>query len=172
MIVLGIDPGTAKMGWGVVEKKKGKSKNKKRRSQGSKVSIRHVAHGMFKTPSSEPKGKRLASLKQEVGQLLKEYKVDEVVAEKIFFNINKKSAISVSQALGTVHLVAAELNVPVYEYNALEVKLLIAGHGRADKKIVQAEIKKKLRLKKHPTPVHAADALAVACCHILKNNGT
>lgn len=168
MIVLGIDPGTAKMGWGVVEKKKRKGRNKKRRSQSSKVSIRYVAHGMLKTPSSESKGKRLASLKREVGQLLREYQVDEIAAEKVFFNINKKSAISVSQALGTVHLVAAELNVPIYEYNALEAKLLIAGHGRADKKFVQKEIKKRLRLKKHPTPVHAADALAVACCHILK----
>lgn len=172
MIVLGIDPGTAKMGWGIVKKQQIKGKNKKKRSRGSKVSIKHIGHGMIKTPSDDSKGKRLASLKQEVGQLLREYQVDEVAAEKVFFNINKKSAINVSQALGTVHLVAAELNVPIYEYNALEAKLLIAGHGRADKKFVQDQMKKRLRLKKHPTPIHAADALAIACCHILKSNET
>lgn len=172
MVILGIDPGTAKMGWGIVKKQQIKGKDKKKHSRGSKVSIKHIDHGMIKTPSTDPKGKRLASLKQGVGQLLKEYKVDEVVAEKIFFNINKKSAISVSQALGVVHLAAAELNIPVYEYNALEAKRLITGYGRADKKVVQKELKKKLRLKKHPTPVHVADALAVAYCHILKDNET
>jgi len=156
MIVLGIDPGTAKMGWGIVKKQK--------------AGVKYIDHGLIKTPSTDSRGRRLLSLRQEVEQLLKEHEVDEVVVEKIFFNINKRSAISVGQALGIVHLAAAELDIPVYEYNALEVKLFIAGHGRADKKVVQKEMKKRLRLKKHPTPVHASDALATALCHILKNN--
>lgn len=172
MIVLGIDPGTAKMGWGIIKHQKSKSSAKGGSTSGGKkqnLGIKHIGHGLIKTPSSETVGRRLTTLKQEVGQLLREHEVDEVAVEKIFFNINKKSAIRVAQALGVVHLAASELDIPVYEYNALEAKLLIAGHGRADKKVVQLEMKKRLRLKKHPTPVHAADALAVALCHILKN---
>lgn len=165
MIVLGIDPGTAKMGWGIIKAQSSKSKVQSPR-------VKYVAHGLIKTPSTDSRGKRLSSLRQEVKQLLKEHEVAEVAIEKIFFNINKKTALSVAQALGIVHLAASELDLPVYEYNALEVKLLIAGHGRADKKIVQNEMKKRLRLKKHPTPTHASDALAVAYHHILRNNET
>lgn len=171
MIVLGIDPGTAQMGWGIVQL----TANSKQRTAGRKPKavsrklIKYIDHGMIKTPSTDSRGKRLSCLRCEVEKLLREYEVDEVVVEKIFFNINKRSAISVGQALGIVHLAAAELEIPVYEYNALEVKLFIAGHGRADKKVVQKEMKKRLRLKKHPTPVHASDALATALCHILRS---
>lgn len=176
MIVLGIDPGTAKMGWGIIKKQKTNLSARAKRGEGcrsrkGKISIKYIDHGTIKTPSADPKGRRLVSIKQKVDHLIREYEIDEIAAEKIFFNINKRSAISVSQALGIVHLVAAEQDIPVYEYNALEVKLLLAGYGRADKKIVQTKIKRRLRLKKHPTPVHAADALAVALCHILKRNG-
>lgn len=173
MIVLGIDPGTAKMGWGIVRKVSakggsafgGKSSKSKVQSPGAQ----YVAHGLIKTPSADSRGRRLSCLRCEVERLLKEHEVAEVAVEKIFFNINKKTAISVSQALGIVHLAAADMGIPVFEYNALAVKRLLTGYGRADKKVVQLEIKKRLRLKKHPTPVHAADALAVALCHILKN---
>ncbi|PJC22478.1 crossover junction endodeoxyribonuclease RuvC [candidate division WWE3 bacterium CG_4_9_14_0_2_um_filter_48_10] len=166
MIILGIDPGTAKMGWGIIQYQKSQPKAGPPRAE----KIKHLGHGLIKTPSSDSIGKRLAVLKEEVEHLLKEHKVDEVVVEKIFFNINKRSAISVGQALGIVHLAAAEFDIPVYEYNSLEVKLLLAGYGRADKKVVQKEMKRRLRLKKHPTPVHAADALAAAFCHILKTH--
>lgn len=160
MIVLGIDPGTAQMGWGIVESSKFKDQKSK---------IKYIDHGLIKTPSTDSRGKRLSCLRCEIGGLLREYEVAEVAVEKIFFNINRKTALSVSQAVGIVHLAAADLDIPVFEYNALEVKRLITNHGRADKKVVQKEMKKRLRLKKHPTPVHAADALAVAYCHILKN---
>jgi crossover junction endodeoxyribonuclease RuvC len=163
MIVLGIDPGTAQMGWGIVQKQKAKGKRQKLR-------VKHIDHGLIKTPSTDSKGKRLSCLRCAVEKLLKEHGVAEVAAEKIFFNINRKTALSVSQALGVVHLAAADLDIPVFEYNALEAKRLLTRHGRADKKVVQKEMKKRLRLKKHPTPVHAADALAVAFCHILKNH--
>jgi crossover junction endodeoxyribonuclease RuvC len=159
MVILGIDPGMAQMGWGVVQQTK------------SNPLVKHIDHGLIQTSPNDTTGKRLSFLKRDVIQLLKIHEVDEVVAEKIFFNVNKRSAISVGQALGVVHLAAAEADLPVYEYNALEAKLLIAGHGRADKKVVQKAIKKELRLKKNPTPVHAADALAIALCHILKNHG-
>lgn len=162
MIILGIDPGTAEMGWGVIESQKSKIKNRN-------VGVKYVGHGVIKTPSTDSQGDRLSSLKEEIVRLVGEYKVGEVAAEKIFFNINKKTAISVSQALGVVHLAAAEVSVPIYEYNALEAKRLLTGYGRADKKVVQIEVKKRLRLKKHPTPVHASDALAIALCHVCKN---
>lgn len=161
MIILGIDPGTAQMGWGIVENRKPRGKTKN--------AVKHINHGLIKTSSDRSTGERLSSLKQEVVRLVKEYGVGEIVAERIFFNINKKSAINVSQALGVVHMAANDFNIPIYEYNALEAKRVIAGYGRADKKDIQKEMKKRLRLKKNPTPVHAADALAVALCHLIRN---
>jgi crossover junction endodeoxyribonuclease RuvC len=162
MIILGIDPGTADMGWGVVEK----TQSPKSKTQNN---VRYVDHGVIQTTPDESRGKRLFFLKEEIIRLIKEYGVEEVGAEKIFFNINKKTAISVSQALGAVHIAAAEVDIPVFEYNALEAKLLITGYGRSGKKVVQEEIRKRLGMEKHPTPVHAADALAIAICHIEKN---
>ena len=160
MIILGIDPGTAKMGWGVIENSTAAKKKK----------VRYVAHGVIETPSSHSRGKRLSSIRKQLLALMNEHCVEEVAAEKVFFNINKKTATTVSQALGVVHLAAAEKKLPVMEYNALKAKLLLAGYGRADKKAVQKEVKKRLRMKKTPTPVHAADALAIALCHLLENN--
>jgi crossover junction endodeoxyribonuclease RuvC len=173
MIILGIDPGTAQLGWGVIQltaNSKQQTAGRKSRSKGKNQNvIKHIDHGLIKTSSSRPKGERLSSLKREVAKLVKEYEVGEIVAEKIFFNINKKSAISVSQALGVIHMAADDFKIPVYEYNALEAKRLVAGYGRADKKDIQKEMKKRLRLKKTPTPVHAADALAIALCHLIRN---
>jgi crossover junction endodeoxyribonuclease RuvC len=166
MITLGIDPGIAQMGWGIIEQTAGRKLKAKGKGENS---IKHVDHGLLQTPSTDPQGVRLAFLKQEIERLIKEFAVGEVTVEKIFFNINKKTAISVSQSLGIVHLAAAESDIPVYEYNALEAKRLVTGYGRADKKDIQKEIKKRLRLKKKPTPVHAADALAIAFCHLIRN---
>ena len=163
MIILGIDPGTAQMGWGIVEKKKAAGKSQKDR-------IKYVNHGMIKTSSKELLSKRLLIIKRGVEELVNENKVEEIVIERVFFNVNKRSAISVAQSYGVILLLAGERDIPVYEYNALEAKLLLAGHGRADKKLVQLALKKKLRLKKHPTPVHSADALAIAVCHIEKQS--
>jgi crossover junction endodeoxyribonuclease RuvC len=160
MVILGIDPGTAKMGWGIL-RNSGSGKRRK---------IHYVSHGVIETPSTHSRGRRLSSLRREVASLIKKYQVEEVAAEKIFFNINKKTAIKVSQALGVVHLAAAEKKIPITEYNALRAKLLLTGHGRADKKVVQKEVKKRLGLKKPPTPVHAADALAIALCHLLESD--
>jgi len=162
MIILGIDPGTAEMGWGVVEVGGAKGAGRK---------VKYVDHGMITTPSEEPLPKRLVTIKRGVEELVKEYKVSEIVIERVVFNVNKRSAISVAQAYGVILLLAGERNIPVYEYNALEAKFVVTGDGRADKKTVQQGIKKKLHLKKHPTPVHSADALAIALCHIEKGKG-
>ena len=160
MITLGIDPGTAEMGWGIIRKiKNPKSKDKK-------SGLEYIAHGMIKTPSSEPLSKRLVTIKRGVEELVDAHAVEEIVIERVVFNVNVASAISVAQAYGVILLLAGERDLPVYEYNSLEAKLVVAGHGRADKKLVQQAIKKMLRLKEHPTPVHSADALAIAICHL------
>ncbi|GMR19360.1 MAG: crossover junction endodeoxyribonuclease RuvC [Patescibacteria group bacterium] len=163
MIILGIDPGTAQMGWGIVRKQKSNRKNQK-------WEVRHVGHGSIKTSPREPLSKRLLIIKRGVEELVDEYDVSEIIIERIVFNVNKRSAISVAQSYGVILLLAGERDLPVYEYNALEAKLCIAGHGRADKKVVQQALKGHLHLKKHPTPVHAADALAIALCHISKTD--
>ncbi|MEX1061628.1 MAG: crossover junction endodeoxyribonuclease RuvC [Patescibacteria group bacterium] len=161
MITLGIDPGTAQMGWGIVERKDGTGKNPK---------ISYVRHGMITTPSTDHLSKRLVVIKHDVEELVLANDVDEIVIERVVFNVNKKSAISVAQAYGVVMLLAGERDIPVYEYNALEAKLELTGHGRAEKKDVQASLKKMFKMEKHPTPVHAADALAIAICHIVKTS--
>ncbi|NIT04604.1 crossover junction endodeoxyribonuclease RuvC [Candidatus Saccharibacteria bacterium] len=161
MIVLGIDPGIAQMGWGIVKKVRGK---KSKTGDG----VKHVSHGSIKTSSSKPLSKRLLEIKRGVGELVTEHGVEEIAIERIIFNVNKASAISVAQSYGVILLLAGEKGLPVSEHNALEAKHRLTGDGRADKKSVQKELKKRFKLKKHPTPVHAADALAVALCHIEK----
>ena len=161
MITLGIDPGTAEMGWGVIESQKSKVKSKK-------WETKYRDHGMIKTSSEDPLSKRLVLINRGVAELVERYAVDEIVIERVVFNVNVASAISVAQSYGVILLLAGERDLPVYEYNSLEAKLIVAGHGRADKKLVQQAVKKILRLKEHPTPVHAADALAIALCHLEK----
>ena len=162
MIILGIDPGTAQMGWGIVKRQKAKGKRQK-------VKVKYIDHGSIKTSPKEPLSRRLLVIKRGVEKLVDEYNISEIIIERVVFNVNKKSAISVAQSYGVILLLAGERNLPVYEYNSLEAKLCVAGHGRADKKVVQQALKKRFRLKKHPTPVHAADALAIALCHIEKS---
>ena len=162
MITLGIDPGTAEMGWGIIEKVESQ------KSGARSLKIRYVGHGMIKTPSTEALSKRLVTIKRGVEELVDAHAVDEIVIERVVFNVNVASAISVAQSYGVILLLAGERDLPVYEYNSLEAKLIVAGHGRADKKLVQQAIKKRLRLKEHPTPVHSADALAIAICHLEK----
>lgn len=161
MIILGIDPGTAQMGWGIV-------RNQKPKGQKQKV-VKYVDHGSIKTSPKEPLSRRLLVIKKRVEELVNQYQVSEIIIERVVFNVNKRSAISVAQSYGVIHLLAGEKGLPVHEYNALEAKLRIGGHGRADKKVVQQAVKKRLRLKEIPTPVHAADALAIALCHVEKN---
>jgi len=163
MRILGIDPGTAQMGWGIIRK----TQNRKSKKQDWEVE--YINHGVIKTYPKEPLSKRLLTIKRGVEELVDEYEVSEIIIERVVFNVNKRSAISVAQSYGVILLLAGERDLPVYEYNALEAKLYVAGHGRASKKVVQEAVKKRLGLKKHPTPVHASDALAIALCHIEKS---
>ncbi len=157
MIILGIDPGTANTGYGLIEK--------------SQEGIKFLACGCIKTfPDRSPQD-RLNEIFNELNKLIKKYKPDILSVEKLFFFKNVKTAIPVSQAKGIILLVAAKKKIPIYEFTPLEVKMIITGYGRAQKKQVQEVIKRLLDLEKAPSPDDAADALGVAisCAYFLEN---
>jgi crossover junction endodeoxyribonuclease RuvC len=158
MVILGIDPGTATTGYGVIK------------TTSKKVSL--VDFGVIKTTAGEEMPKRLLKLRKELKHLIKDSRPAAMVIERLFFNTNAKTAMTVGQARGVVLLVAAETKLPVFEYTALEAKLELTGYGRADKKEVEKAVKRCLRLRRKIKPDDAADALAVAICHIKKTNNS
>jgi crossover junction endodeoxyribonuclease RuvC len=151
MIVLGIDPGTATTGYGVVTD---------RDSQPSMVT-----YGAILTPAGQALPDRLITIHNEVLRLIDEYHPEQAAVEQLFFNKNVRTALAVGHARGVVLLALAERNVPIFEYTPLEVKQAVTGNGRADKKQIQEMIKILLELDKIPKPDDAADALAIAVCH-------
>lgn len=155
MTIIGIDPGTATIGFGAV----------KRKRDGS---LKCLGFGTIETNPSKKPEERLQRLNNELSKLIKKYKADLLATEKVFFFKNKKTAISVSQAQGVILLTAAKNKIPVLELAPLEVKMAITGMGRAEKELVQKRIKRKLKLKEIPRPDDAADALAVAICSATK----
>ena len=156
MIVIGIDPGTARMGYGVIEVK---SNGKKIKLIDGEVIITH--------PDLEPE-KRLKFLYDTLISVLKENKPDVMVIEKLFFNTNAKTAIAVGQARGISMLAAANKKVKVEEYTALEAKLALTGYGRSDKKTMQEAVQKILGLNKKVKSDDANDAVALALCYVKK----
>jgi crossover junction endodeoxyribonuclease RuvC len=152
MLTLGIDPGTAATGYGLITEKRDK--------------LVFVDHGVIKTSSKEGSQVRLRKIYNGLKKLLNDYKPDAIAVEKLFFGANTKTAIAVGQARGIVLLAAAEKRVPLAEYTPLEVKLAITGYGRADKKQMQQMVKTLLKLPFVPRPDDAADALAIAICHL------
>jgi len=152
MLTLGIDPGTATTGFGLITEK-----NRK---------LAFLDHGVISTSRKDSSQDRLKVIYQGIKGLLAQYKPKVVSVEKIFFGKNTKTAIAVGQARGIVLLTAAEMGVPVAEYTPLQVKLAITGYGKADKKQVQAMVKILLELPFVPKPDDAADALAIAICHL------
>lgn len=151
MIVLGIDPGTATTGYGVVTD---------RDSQPIMV-----AYGAILTPSDQALPDRLITIHTEVLRLIDQYQPEQAAVEQLFFNKNVRTALAVGHARGVVLLALAERQVPIFEYTPLEVKQAVTGNGRADKKQIQEMIKILLELDKIPKPDDAADALAIAVCH-------
>lgn len=151
MIILGIDPGTAATGYGVIEKT----------SQRLKV----LDYGCIVTKPGLSTAERLGEINEELTELIKRYKPGAMAIEDIFFSKNLKTAVKVSQARGVMILAACKERVSVAEYTPLQVKLAITSYGRADKSQVQSMVKVLLGLKKVPEPDDAADALAVAICH-------
>ncbi len=151
MIILGIDPGTATTGYGVIRCENG--------------TLTYLKHGCIRTESSLCHSERLLQIYQDLLRLIKKFSPTVLAVEKIFFNINVKTAMSVGEARGTALLAGAASNIPVAEYNPLQVKMALVGYGKADKKQVQYMVQKVLGLDGLPKPSDAADALAVAICH-------
>jgi crossover junction endodeoxyribonuclease RuvC len=152
MLTLGIDPGTATTGYGLIAEK------------GDKLVF--VSHGVVLTSSKESPQIRLRKIYLELKQIFLQHKPSHVAIEKLYFGANAKTAIAVGQARGISLLIAAELKVPVAEYTPLEVKMALTGYGRADKKQIQQMVKSLLGLSDIPKPDDAADALAIAITHL------
>lgn len=148
---MGVDPGSGTTGYGIIE------------TDGS--THRTVLYGSIKTPSSRPFHQRLLKIYDELSRILTREKADVVAIEDVFYATNVQSALKLGHARGIPLLVAAQKELPVYEYSPLEVKNAVAGYGRADKAQVQAMVQFLLELPQVPTPDDAADALAVAICH-------
>lgn len=149
--VLGLDPGVAALGYGVIED----------RSEGLKV----VDYGILTTSAKSPTPERLQTLYRGLIELMERYQPHEVAVE-LFIARNLRTALAVGQSRGVALLAAADKGLPVYEYTPLRVKQQVSGYGRGDKKQVQKMIQIQLGLSSIPQPDDAADALALALCHI------
>lgn len=152
MLVLGIDPGTATTGYGLVRE--------------TPDSLEMVAYGVITTPAGTEMATRLQSLFHQLGDLLQQHQPDTAAVEKLFFQRNVRTAMSVGQARGVILLALAEAGLSVTEYAPNEIKQAITGYGGADKRQMQTMIQLMLALPEVPHPDDAADALAVAVCHL------
>ena len=151
IIILGIDPGLAIVGWGVIEYK------------GNKFKV--LGFGSVQTPSSMKTEDRLVEIFEDINDIIKKYKPDCMAVEELFWNTNQTTGIRVSEARGVILLCAAKLGIPIYEYTPLQVKQAVVGYGRAEKKQVISMVTMLLKLEKPPKPDDTADALAIAVCH-------
>ncbi len=152
MIILGLDPGLATMGYGVIEKQK----------NDNNVA---VDYGVVLTPKNESLPVRLAMLEEGVNKILNKYKPDEIAVEELFFVKNITTGIPVAHARGVMLLTCIKYCGKLYEYTPNQIKMSLTGYGRADKIQMQQVVTSLLHLKKVPRPDDAADALAVALCH-------
>lgn len=168
MKIIGIDPGTATTGYGVIETpffKSGKIINlKTKKSSKETKNFSCLGYGLIKTRSSLEPAERLLILNKELNKLINKFEPETLAVENVYFFKNLKTVIPVSQAKGVILLTAAKKRIPVFEFSPLQVKMTITGYGRADKKQVQKMIKFLLRLDKIPSPDDAADALGIAIC--------
>jgi crossover junction endodeoxyribonuclease RuvC len=151
--VIGIDPGTASCGYGIVQESEGR--------------LRAIDHGWWKTPAGERPELRLKTIFDGVAELIEQHTPDAVALEESFVGVDARTALSVGQARGAVMVAAANAGVTCAEYAPARVKQTVCGYGRAEKQQVQKMVKAILGLPTEPTPTHAADALAVAICHSL-----
>lgn len=162
MRILGIDPGTARLGWGVIEQIGRRRWEKK----GNGVTL--VAYGCIETKAGEVTGRRLFILHNQLSLVIKKYRPDHIAVEQLFFGINSRTAMSVGQARGVILLAAEELGAPLFEYQGLSVKKILTGFGHTDKKKMQQAVGEYLSLGVLPKPDDAADALAIAICHSIR----
>ena len=152
MIVIGIDPGLATVGFGVIRTEKNV--------------ITPVSYGCIRTSAEKESPRRLLEIYTEVIALFEKYAPGAVAVERLFFNKNVTNAMGVSEARGVIILAAQQKQIPVFEYTPLQVKQAITGSGKADKKQMQEMIKRLLNLGEIPKPDDAADGLSIALCHI------
>ena len=156
MIVLGIDPGVANTGYGIV------ASGRAARSDGQLAAL---DGGVIQTRADAPQERRLAEIHAAVDALLSEHEPDAVALEELYFGQNVRTAFAVGHARGVVMLAAGQRGVPCTSYTPQKVKGAVCGNGRADKQQVARMVKTLLGLAQEPRPDHAADALAVAICH-------
>ncbi len=152
MIILGVDPGIATLGYGVIEKDE-------------RGGFRAIACGVVTTPKDEGLPVRLAMLEEGVQKVLDTYRPDEVAMEELFFSKNITTGIAVAHARGVALLACVKQCGKLYEYTPMQVKQALTGYGKADKKQIQTVVTSMLRLPSIPKPDDAADALAIALCH-------
>ncbi len=151
MLIMGIDPGLATTGYGLI------------RNKGSDYHF--IIHNCVKTTAGNDLSARLLVIYNAIAQVIAQYSPDVVAVEELFFNTNVKTALAVGQARGTILLAAAQANIAVFSYTPLQVKQSVVGYGRAEKQQVQQMVKLMLNLPTIPKPDDAADALAIALCH-------
>ncbi len=157
MRILGIDPGYAIVGYGVIESENGK--------------LRPLDYGTVETPAKLPTAERLIMIEEKTTEMIKSVEPDEIAIEELFFNTNITTGIKVAQARGVVLLSCAKLCSSLFEYTPLQIKSTVTGNGTAGKTQVQFMVRSLLRLKETPKPDDAADALAAAICHALSAQG-
>ena len=151
MIILGIDPGLAIVGWGVVDYRAGKFKT--------------LGYGAIRTPAGTRTEERLAGIYRDLNAIIDHFKPEEMAVEELFFNTNITTGIRVAEARGIVLLCGEQKGIRISEYTPLQVKQAVVGYGRAEKKQVITMVTSILGLKEPPKPDDTADALAIAVCH-------
>lgn len=149
--ILGLDPGTATTGWGIIKEVKKEPQME--------------AFGCIETCKTKCNTDRLVEIATDLERLIDKYQPDEIAVEDLFFFKNLKTAIKVAQARGVLLVTCGKKKIPVFEYTPLQVKQALTGYGRAEKRQVQLMVQNVLKLKEVPKPDDAADALAVAICH-------
>ena len=151
MRILGIDPGFAIVGWGIIESHKGQ--------------MRPMAYGAITTPAHTDIESRLLTIAEDIEALINKYKPDEMAIEELFFNTNTTTGIAVAEARGVILCTAHRLGVKISEYTPLQVKQAVVGYGKAEKHQVISMVTSLLKLPKPPKPDDTADAIAIAICH-------
>lgn len=155
MIILGIDPGTATTGFGIIKKNPKQS------------NFEVLDFGVISTPKENTEAERLEIIAEDLKALIKKFKPERIGIEKLFFTNNQKTAMAVSQARGVALLICQQSKLDIFEFTPLQVKNYLCGNGQADKKQVQFMVKQTFKLERIPKPDDAADALAIALCTAL-----
>ena len=151
MIIMGIDPGLAIVGWAIIESARGK--------------VSPIAYGAIRTPAHTDIEDRLLMIQNDLEQIIKKYSPDEMAVEELFFNTNITTGIAVAEARGVILCTAHRLGVKISEYTPLQVKQAVVGYGKAEKHQVIAMVTTILKLPSPPKPDDTADAVAIAICH-------